>query len=275
MTASHAQSSTLVRAGIVASAIVFICGCGYVDYEFRLNESKKYYAYLDKVEQHLAPKWVSSEAPVELRAPKQFTLIPPPQKIQREDGSVEEPAVDPRQPDYGNYYLKLPGLVGAWESRFSVLKPDGTREERKGYLYTLTNYWELVGDQAADSSKFVSNLQSLMAEKLGVPATDVRVEPQPAGYPAYVPVSSYDVCNFKHVDIEGVFYNFEVYAKQNGSVFGVVVLVLPEGMESPQKLSERLPLMLGYFNFSKDPPRVGSSQNAPAGSPAATAPAGF
>lgn len=272
MTASHARTSTLVRAGIVAVTALLVVGCGYVDYETRLNESKKYYAFLDKVEQFLAPKWVSSEAPVELRVPKQFVVMPAPQRIKREDGSIEEPAVDPRQPDYVN--LTFPDLVGAWESRFGVLKPDGTREERKGYMYALTNYWQLAGDQAADSSKFVTSLKGLMAEKLGVAAADERVEPQPAGYPAYVPISSYDVCNFKRIDIDGVFYNFEVYSKQNGSVIGVLVLVLPEGMESPQKLSERLPLMLGYFNFSKDPPRVGSDRNAPAGSSTAT-PAGF
>lgn len=267
-------SSALAPTGLVAIMLI-TCGCGYVDYELRLNESRKYYAFLDKVEQFLLPKWVSSEAPLEVRVPKmtpQFIPMAPPQKITREDGSVEEPAVDPRQPDYVD--LVFPELVGAWETRFPVIKSDGTHDDRRGYLYALTNYWQLSSELAADSTKFVTALKLQMAEKLGVPVSDERQELQPIGYPAYVPHVNYDVFSFKKIDVDGVFYNFDVYAKQHGSVIGVLVLVLPEGMESPQKLNERLPLMLGYFNFSPDPPRAGGNRNAPAGSTPA-APAGF
>ena len=65
-------------------------GCGYAEYETRLSETKKYYAYLDRIEQSLAPKWIVPGNLMELRVPNQFSLIPPPQPIKKEDGTVEE-----------------------------------------------------------------------------------------------------------------------------------------------------------------------------------------
>ena len=254
--------SKLVRMRLFLLATLVFSGCGYAQYESRLSETKKYWAYLDKIEQFLAPKWYAQEIQMELRVPNQFYLIPPPQRIQREDGTVEEPSVDPRQPDYLN--LTFPELFGAWETPLTVLKTDGGQENRKGYLYAVCNYWQLVGEQASEAGQFLANLKTHMAEKLQVPPSDERVENQPSGYPAYQPISPFDVCDFKGIEIEGIRYNFTVYSKTSGSVIGVLILVLPEGMDAPQKISERIPLMLASFNLAKSPPTSLQTKNAPA-----------
>ena len=55
---------------------------------------------------------------------------------------------------------------------------------------------------------------------------------------------------------------------------GVSVVVLPGDIEMSQKISERIPMMLASFNFTKDPaPAAGTGGAGPA--PAAAAPAGF
>ena len=257
--------------------VVLIVGCGYAEYESRLNESRKYYAYLEKVETALTPKWSATGNLMDMRVPRQFSLIPEPQPTPLADGTFEKPTTDPRQPDYLN--LTLPELFGAWQAPFTVSKPEGP-EECKGYIYALCNYWQLEGKQASDASEFVANLKTRMAESLGIPVSDERTEEYPKGNPLYQYQQQqvYDVCSFKGKDINGTNYTFELYSRTNGTVIGVVVIVLPEGMEMTQKpsdripISERIPMMLASFNFTKNAPPPGSSPDA-AGQPASTAPA--
>ncbi|WP_010583417.1 hypothetical protein [Schlesneria paludicola] len=246
-------------------------GCGYAQYESRLKETKQYYAYLDRIEQSLAPKWIVPGGLMELRVPNQFILIPPPQPIVNENGTVEEPTIDPRQPDYVN--LRFPELFGAWEGKFTAARPDGSSEDRKGYIYALCNYWNLSGDRAVDAGKFVEELKTIMSQSLLVDPTDEHVELQPTGIPVYQQQQSFDVCAFKGVEIDGAKYTFEVYSRANGSVIAVIVVALPEAMDSPQRVTERIPMMLGTLQFTKDPPRLGAEKS---GTPQpAAAPAGF
>lgn len=254
--------------------IVLAYGCGYSEYEARLNESKKYYAYLDKIEQSLAPKWTVAGNLMELRVPQQFTLIPPAQPIQKEDGTIEQPAIDPRQPDYLN--LTFPELFGAWESTFQVGKGNGVTEDRKGYIYALSNYWELAGDHATDAGEFVNTLKAYLSEKLQVPVTEEAPQLHPKVMPAYQAQAAFDVCSFKGKEIDGTNYTFEVYSKKLGSVIGVIVIVLPEGIENVQRVNERIPMMLESFTFTAIPPKAGSDKNgSPQGNAAPPPNAGF
>lgn len=248
------------RCAVPTALLLFVAGCGYSQYEARLTESKNYYAHLDRIEQALAPKWTSQNSVLELRVPRQFVLIPPPQPIKKDDGTLEFPAIDPRQPDYVN--LLFPELYGAWETNLKVAKKDGTAEDRKGYIYALSNYWELAGEKPDQAVEFFNNLKAMMSDKLGVPATDEPAFVYPKTLPAYQPQVTYDKCIFKEKDIEGVSYSFDVYARRSGSVMGVIVIVLPDGMDAPQKINERIPYMLGSFTVTSIPPKAGADKNA-------------
>lgn len=275
MTQRLGPLSNRTRSRVAMLMMLILSGCGYADYDMRLNETKKYWTYLDTIERLLAGKWTAPEVQMELRVPNMFRVMPPPQRIQRDDGTFEEQP-DLRQPDYLS--LTFPELYGAWEAPFSVLKTDGTTEQRKGYIYALCNYWELVGEKSADAGQFLKNFKTYMEEKLQIKASDERSETQAAGYPAYQPQVLFEVCDFKQKEIDGVHYNFTVYGKTSGSVIGVIVMVLPEGMDSPQNVSKCVPLMLASFGLAKSPPaaaqsRPGAGQAQPTGG--APAKAGF
>ena len=74
---------------VFGSAAIFllVAGCGYAEYEARLAETKKYYAYLEKIEQSLSGKWSAAGNLMDLRVPNQFIPIPPPKVIKKEDGT--------------------------------------------------------------------------------------------------------------------------------------------------------------------------------------------
>lgn len=237
---------------------VFVSGCGYADYELRLTESKNYYAYLDKVEQSMAPKWVAAGNLMDLRVPKQFLMIPPPPPPPKDEENPEPP-IDQRQPDYVN--LTFPGMFGAWEASFKGTS-NGKGGELKGYIYALSNYWEFAGKNATDAGNFTAQLKELMAEKLHAAEPETKPESYPKAAKSYRPQITYDVSSFKNVEIDGTNYSFDVYSRTLGSIIGVIVVVLPEG--SDPKVLERIPMMLETFNFTRVPPKAGAEKNAPA-----------
>jgi hypothetical protein len=259
------------RTGI--SLLLLASGCGYAEYESRLAESRKYYAHLDKIEQSLAPKWSVAGGVMDLRVPQQFVPIPPAPLIQKEDGTFEQPESDPRQPDYLN--LTFPDLFGAWESVFKVAKGGGATEDHKGYIYVVSNYWELAGEHATDAGEFTNKLKTYLTDTLQVAATDETVQMHPKVVPAYQSQKSYDTCSFKGKNINGTNYTFELFSHKSGSIIGVIIVAMPEGIEMPQKINERIPMMLESFNLTSTPPKVGSDKAAPAAGNQPAGPAGF
>ncbi len=272
MTITRDRVSSAVSNLALSGVMLLIFGCGYAEYETRLGESKKYYAYLDRIEQSLAPKWSLTGNLMELRVPKQFAQIPPAPPVKTEDGKLEPAAIDPRQPDYLN--LQLPGMFGAWESPLQIAKGGGTTETRKGYIYALSNYWEFAGENATDAPAFVETLKAQLAENLKIVPVDDQPQTHPKVMPAYQPQLTYNVCNFKGKNINGTNYTFEVYSRNQGSIIGVLVVALPEGIDMQQKINERIPMMLESFNFTSAPPKPGAG-NAPAGGNPAAKKANF
>ncbi len=263
--------SVLSLAGVV--------GCGYETYELRLKQSKDYYNYLEKVEANLGPKWGDGRGILELRVPKQFVPIPPPQPIKREDGELEMPAVDPRQPDYVN--LIFPELLGAWEASVEVSLADGGRETRKAYIYAVSNYWTLISETPGDALLFTKSLTELIGAALEQPpkeTPETEMHPKPG---TYLASASYNVFRFASKPItqqvqdrrSSVNYTFEVYERVNGDIQCPLIVVLPEGIDPREKINERIPMMLEYVNPTKTPPRPGANKVAPAG--ATTIPSGF
>ena len=244
---SPEQTSRQLGFRVAIALALFASGCGYADYQLRLNESRNYYAYLDKIEQSLAPKWVAPGNLMELRVPKQFILIPPPPPPPKDDEKAEQP-IDQRQPAYVN--LTLPGLFGAWEATLKVSN-NGKSEELKGYIYTLSNYWEFAGEHAADAGEFTSKLKDLLADKLGVPEKDSRTESHPKMPASYRPQLAYEACSFKEKEIDGSKYSFEVYSRTQGSIIGVIVIVLPDGLDQSQKVSGEDSHDAGNLQFHK------------------------
>ena len=276
------RSACALLSGLAAALCLFV-GCGADKYEQRLRESKKYYNELEQIELNLAPKWSDGRLIQEIRVPRQFQPIPAPQPIKHEDGTVEMPAVDPRQPDYLNLVFPRDQLIAAWEAPFEVALPDGTTDTRKGYIYVLSNYWMFIGENPNDALTFTSAIvqhvgtaleDHLPPEKIESPPAELH--PKPGGY---LPAASYNVFTFKPKPITlrsteretTVDYSFEMYEKKNQDIHAVVLVVLPANISSQEKLRERIPMMLDHFTITNVPPSPSADPNAatPASTPGA------
>lgn len=267
------QSPVSIRAwGLLCSLVILsTVGCGADQYEARLKQSKDYYNYLDRIEQHLAPKWSDGRIVESMRVPKQFTRILEPAPVKAEDGT-ETPVVDARQPDYMNLSFPVAELVAAWEAPFNVTVADGSAESRKAYIYILSNYWKFLGENPAEALEYTKSIVTLVGDALEnhlppekIESPDVELHPKPGGYLA---ASQYEVYTFapKPITLAGadrgstVNYTFTMFAKRNGNIQAFILVVLPENISSQEKLVERIPMMLEHFQITKVEPKPSAAQ---------------
>ena len=281
------RSSAPVRGELLFGCILVlgIAGCGADQYESRLKQSSEYYKYLAMVEQNLAPKWSDGVAVEMMRVPKQFYTVLAPTPVKNDDGGDALPAVDPRQPDYLNLIFPNDILFGAWEAPVSVDGVDGSADARKAYIYVLSNYWMFTREDPAEALTFTNVMVQLVGdaleehiptEKLEKPDTELHPNPSTATG-KYLVGSSYDVYAFRPKAITQrsaerettVNYSFTMYAKTNGNIKAVVLVVQPVSTPPQEKLLERIPLMLDYFHITKNEPKPSQAQG---GGAAATPP---
>jgi hypothetical protein len=263
---------------IAAIVCAVISGCGVQNYENRLAETSKYYAYLAKIDSNLAPAW--KEGPIdELRVPLQFKLMrKPAPPAKPAEGETEETPVDPRQPNY--IALELPGLLGAWEAPFDRVV-DGKKQTRKGYIYAVSNYSMFNSELASQAPDFTRSLLGLISDRLALPA----VEPgkgQREQYPkvkadAYTAQNTFDKYHFTSEEllVDGEQYTIDVYTHIQKDIQVAILLVLPVGLDSSAKMMEREPLMLERLKVDpkKRPSRAQTKSAGGAAAPAAPTPA--
>ncbi len=245
--------------------LVGLVGCGYDLYEERLGHTKLYFAYLEKVENFLAPKF--ADAGVEIRPPRQFETIPRPTPPKKETkpgekpsaSSSELPLVDLRQPDYIN--ITFPGLLAAWKAPLTVPVKDKS-ETRMAYLYLLSNYWDFAkAETAKDAPNFSQKVMNLVWNELDIPERDRKADP--SSYPktrSFVPRKEYSEALVRPQKlIDGVKYQFDAYLHQQGDVQAVIVLVVPAGADGIEQLNTGVSLMLENLIVREEKPRMGSS----------------
>ncbi len=250
-----------------------LAGCGLETYEQRLEATKKYFAYLDKLDQSLSPPWRFS--PIDgLRVPRQFQEIPAPQPITNSEGKQELPEVDPRQPDFLNW--KIEGLVGAWQTPVDVVVGD-QREARTAYLYAVVNSPLFQAGRTTDALAFSKNLMIDLANVLQIPPPEDRSISRlsfPKEKPGYLPKLDYDAVNFRpEILIQGAQYDVEYYAVKQGDNQVAFIILLPRGMDPQSRISERIPLMLESLRVSPNRPQAtpgAAPANSGGGTPSAT-----
>lgn len=257
--------------------LMMITGCGLQNYEKRLEETKKYYAYLEKIDTNLAPAW--KDGPVdELRVPMQFRPIRKPAPVKNENGELEDDPIDPRQPNY--IALSLPGLLGAWEAPFDVVV-DGTKQQRKGYIYVVSNYSMFNSELASQAPDFMRTLLGTISDRLSLPPVELtqgRREQFPKiKADAYTAQNTFDLFEFKSEEllVDGVPYTIDVYTNLQKDMQVDILLVLPVGIDSQARMMERVPLMLERLKIDpKKRPARASGKAAPGtATPAPAAPA--
>jgi hypothetical protein len=268
----------LCLVGVIVAAVA--AGCGREAYERRLDESKRYFTYLDKLNQNLAPQWIGRG--VNLRVPKQFQVIPPkpkpkPKKGPSKGGGNDAPKDaadappdqerDPRQPTFAD--ITLPGLVGAFSTKLAT----AGKGREMGYLYVLTN-GELLGRKGSDekAAQFNNTVIHTIAQAVGQPdppPEKLASNSVPKADPkdAWVPKRTFKMVRPGFpASIEGKDYRIDVYNCKDQKNEVSLVYVLPENVSPTERLASNVDLSLETLQIT--------GRSATAGSPEAKAAAG-
>ncbi len=265
-------------AALIVGAVA--AGCGRETYENRLQESRRYFTYLDKLNQNLSP--LVSGKGVEIRVPKQFQLIPaaipkkkpskqPAKKESKDsdkdaakDASKDPPADageeeerDPRQPKYAD--ITFPGLQLAFSSELSV----GGKAHEPGYLYVLTN-GDLLGKRGSDekAAAFNRTVIHTIATAVGQPdppPEKMSNDAVPKGE-AWVTKRTFKVVRPGFpASIEGKDYRIDVYNCKQEKNQVSLVYVLPENVSPVEKLSSNIDLSLDTLKVTRVVPSAKSA----------------
>lgn len=247
--------------------LVTASGCGEAIYGQRVENAKRYFAYIEKLDLALAAPWRDSG--VEIRIPRHFQLMQKPKPQKNEDGELVEPEEDPRQPDYMNY--QFPGLLGAWQTTVSATV-NGMQEPRKAYIYVLSNYEMFRSAEGRErAAAFSDDLLTSLSNVLSIPEdTRKTSDEQFPKTPVYIAPKRARVANLRPTHlIEGTTYAFDLYQFIQGDVQVTVAIVFPADSDANNVLGERVPLMFETMKLTGEKPRTGSKGNEKAAAPSA------
>lgn len=256
----------MVRLLAVLAACAFLAGCGSRVYELRLEETKKYFAFLQRQNDLLDKPWRDPDSGIELRAPKQLKLLPGPSGPPAGEGSDGAAIRDPRQPDYVE--LELPGLAGAWMGLVAA-NVDGLESSVPCYFYVLSNQQLLRQTGASqEAAEFQDEVVSRITAALKVdPPTDNQwsSEQFPRG-DSYVPKKEFHWIRLSPAEpIKNVPTDFYIYEHQSGNVRVSLVFVLPQQMNSSEPLNQAIPVCLETLNVPQDLPGASSGGGSTGG----------
>ncbi len=268
MTLLNYHKSVLIAACGCLLAVL-TAGCGYELYEQRLSATQEYYGYLDRLDQNLAGPWRSPPVD-ELRVPKNFTEMPAPQPTQKPDGTLEMPAVDPRQPEFANLFID--GLLGAWQAEVDV-GSNNDRVKKPAYLYVASNGPLFLSERVEEAIHFTKNFIASAETALATTG-----KPEPAALlpktHKFVTKQTFEVLLLNSDQpIHDTRYSFELYSTQQGDNQVVLLLAIPAGMDPSSKISERMQLTLETMKVSNARPQAKPAGGAGGGP--APAPSGF
>lgn len=246
-----------------------LAGCGRETYLERFEETKRYFAYEDKLNQYLTRvAWAGKS--FQLRVPKEFQPIAAKTK-KGEEAKGEEAAEekDPRQPDYAE--LEFPGLQGAWQAKFQLTGGAGSGE---GYLYLCSNYDFLAKkSDEAKAQSFNAEVIQRAATAFGQQASTKKLselpvfEVPPKGE-AFVDKRKFHVLN---PGIEALVhekpYRVRIFAyKKDKSPAQIsLVYVLPDNIANATALDKAIDLSLETLVVTQDKPRAGATKGGKAG----------
>ncbi|MCH9723420.1 MAG: hypothetical protein K0U86_00770 [Planctomycetes bacterium] len=229
---------------LMLSAALSLTGCGSETYEHRLNETAKYFEYVDIRDQALANNWSSPS--VKMRAPIEFKQINGPTAAPAKDSDEAETVdpeptqtIDPRQPDYID--LVLPGLEGAWRVEVPV-ELDNETKDLPAYLYVLSNHYLLKEKMMDEALSFHDEVNNQLASTFNqfLNTEEFKTEKYPKGK-GYTDPKSFLVGIFEpETEINGVPYQLRLYLDESGKNKIVVLLVIPKNISRGSKLDEHM-----------------------------------
>lgn len=245
---------------LLTGLIGFCCGCGSQTYEQRLDESRRYFEYRQRVDEALEPH-VWTAFGVEFRPPRGFRELPGPAK----DGDP-----DTRQPAF--FAQPLPGLLGAWQGDVRVEIQGSDLQTVPGYVFICTNHQRYL-ERATNPQVFPVELLDDVSNVL---AATLRYEPNTAVNPwkfeevrcpvgtAYVKRKVYDVIRLDgEIDVSGqrLRMDFRMFRYNVGDIQFALITVLPHAdiLDRRERIDSRIDLAMETLTMTGDAPRQQSA----------------
>jgi hypothetical protein len=234
--------------------LVAAAGCGRETYLARLDETRRYFAYEERLNQNLTPVAWAGRGFL-LRVPKQFAPI-------TNKGTEER---DPRQPTFAEG-LELPGLQGAWQANFQLTGEGG---HGPGWLYLCSNYDFLSKKEDAGKAAGLNNdviqtiaravgqQQMKSIEKLPL------YEVPPRSEEAFVDKRQYHAINPgipALVDDKQYRVRIYTYAKEKSPAQICLIYVLPDNVVQAAGLDRAIDMSLETLVVTRDKPPAASAK---------------
>jgi hypothetical protein len=234
-------------------------GCGRETYVARLDETRRYFAYEERLNQNLTPVAWAGRGFV-LRVPKQF--VPITNKSKAAEGSEDR---DPRQPTFAEG-LELPGLQGAWQANFQLTGEGGNGP---GWLYLCSNYDFLAKKEDAGKAaglnaevilllaKAVGQQQAKSIEKLPL------YEVPPRSEEAFVEKRQFHALNPgipALIDDKQYRIRIYTYAKEKSPAQICLIYVLPDNVVQASNLDRAIDMSLETLVVTRDKPPAPSGK---------------
>jgi hypothetical protein len=247
-------------AAIGLTLLVACAGCGRETYLTRFDETRRYFAYEDRLNQNLTPvAWAGRG--FQLRVPKQFAPIT--NKAKPGEGSEDR---DPRQPVFAEG-LELPGLQGAWQAKFSLTGTEG--KAGPGWLYLCSNYEFLAKkEDAGKAAAFNADVIQLIAKAVGQPQVKPLeklpvYEVPPHSEEAFVDKRKYHALSPGIPALyEDKQYRVRIYAykKEKSPAQICLIYVLPDNIVQAANLDRAIDMSLETLVVTRDKPPAASAK---------------
>lgn len=248
--------------GLAGTSLMAI-GCGADTYEYRLNQTKAYFEYLEKVNSVLGPKTTPFEG-IEIRVPKPFELLElPAPPAEGQPAPPPSPSEDPFRLGY-HPNVRLEGVVASWKANVRVEAAEQTEwGEAPAYLHLLSNLarWEeKQSDVDVDPVRYFSDLIDVLARAYNV-QTDTADAPWPwdmmRGFSPYVGKQKVDSIAIPPLDqpINAVLYRLEVKDVQIA-----LLLIYPRNIDPSLRLEERMKHTIEWLKVPSEPPQKKNSR---------------
>jgi hypothetical protein len=252
--------TSLPRLAVVCLVLLTLsAGCGRETYLERLDETKRFFAYEDRLNQNLTRVAWRGQSFL-LRVPKQFQPIVPKSKP-----GAEGEDRDPRQPTFAE--LDLPGLQGAWQASLPLTGGEGNGP---AWLYLCSNF-EALGKKGAEdkAAAFNSDLIVKIATAVGQQhqtpsyAKLPNYEIPPKGQEAFVDKLKFRVAS---PGIPLIFddkaYHIRIYCyKKDKSPAQIsIIYVLPDNVVQAAKLDRAIDMSLETLQVTQEKPLPATSQ---------------
>lgn len=241
-------------------------GCGRATYLERLDDTRRYFTYEDRLNQYLTRvAWAGKS--FQLRVPNQFKPIE--RKAKAGENGEER---DPRQPTFAPD-LELPGLQGAWDASFSLTGGEGSGP---GWLYLCSNYDFLAKkSDEAKAASFNADMIQRIAAAVGQNHEAAAVgkltshEVPPKAEEAFVDKRTYKMLN---PGIKAIYdskpyhvriYDYSPKAKSPAQIS--LIYVLPDDIAQAATLDRAIDMSLETLLVTQEKPIPGAAKGTKGG----------